>query len=147
MGPVCIHHRSHHFASQSSHFVDRAGWHAKMASIEFWIPWRNAHGPHFGGQQFSLNENDTASKKFEGMYKERDHVKCPRGHWIFLTRLNYPGSLIAEMGPVRIRHSSHNFGWQSSHSVDLAGWQAKMASIKIWIPWRNAHKPHFVKLQ
>ena len=46
------------------------------------------------------------------------------------------------MGPVRIRHSSHDFGWQSGHSVDLAGWQAKMASIEIWIPWRNAHKPH-----
>ena len=38
------------------------------------------------------------------------------------------------IGPVRIRHSSHDFGWQSSHSVDLAGWQAKMASIEIWIP-------------
>ena len=25
------------------------------------------------------------------------------------------------MGPVRIRHSSHDFGWQSSHSVDLVG--------------------------
>ena len=47
------------------------------------------------------------------------------------------------MGPMRIRHSSHDFGWQSSHSVDLAGWQAKMASIEIWIPWRNAHKPFF----
>ena len=46
------------------------------------------------------------------------------------------------MGPVRIHHSSHDFGWQSSQSVDLAGWQAKMASIEIWIPWRNAHKPH-----
>ena len=46
------------------------------------------------------------------------------------------------MGPVRIRHSSHDLGWQSSHSVDLAGWQAKMASIEIWIPWRNVHKPH-----
>ena len=45
-------------------------------------------------------------------------------------------------GDVRIRHSSNDFGWQSSHSVDLAGWQAKMASIEIWIPWRNAHKPH-----
>ena len=45
-------------------------------------------------------------------------------------------------GPVRIRHSSHDFGWQSSHSVDLAGWQAKMASIEIWIQWCNAHKPH-----
>ena len=44
------------------------------------------------------------------------------------------------MGPVRIRHSSQNLGWQSSHSVDLAvwqsshsvdlaGWQAKMESI------------------
>ena len=47
MGPVRIHHHSHHFATQSSHFVDRAGWQAKMASIEFWIPWRNAHGPHY----------------------------------------------------------------------------------------------------
>ena len=46
------------------------------------------------------------------------------------------------IGPVRIRHSSHDFGWQSSHSVDLSGCQAKMASIEIWIPWRNAHKPH-----
>ena len=42
--------------------------------------------------------------------------------------------LAKKMGPVRIRHSSHDFGWQSSHSVDLAGWQAKMASIEIWIP-------------
>ena len=47
------------------------------------------------------------------------------------------------MGPVPIRHSSHHFGWQSSHSVDLAGCQAKMASIEIWIPWRDAHKPHY----
>ena len=38
------------------------------------------------------------------------------------------------MGPVRIRHSSHDLGSQSSHSVDLAGWQAKLASIEIWIP-------------
>ena len=36
------------------------------------------------------------------------------------------------MGPVPICHSSHDFGWQSSHSVDLAGWQAKMASIEIF---------------
>ena len=48
------------------------------------------------------------------------------------------------MGPVRIRHTSHDFGWQSSHSVDLAGRQAKMASIEFWIPWRNAHKPYYV---
>ena len=40
-----IHRISHHFTTQSSHFVDRAGWQAKMASIEFWIPWCNAHGP------------------------------------------------------------------------------------------------------
>ena len=42
------------------------------------------------------------------------------------------------MGPVRIRHSSDGLGWQSSHSVDLAGWQAKMASIEISIgSYRN----------
>ena len=49
---------------------------------------------------------------------------------------------IPTMGPVRLRHNSHGFGWQSIHSVHLAGWQAKMASIETWIPWRNAHKPH-----
>ena len=39
-----------------------------------------------------------------------------------------------EMGPGRMRHSSHDFGSQSGHSVDLPCWQAKMASIEIWIP-------------
>ena len=39
-----------------------------------------------------------------------------------------------KMGLVRIRHSSHGFEWKSSHSVDLAGWQVKMASVEIWIP-------------
>ena len=46
------------------------------------------------------------------------------------------------MGTVRIRHSQHEFATQRSHSVDRAGWQAKMASIETWMPWRNAHKPH-----
>ena len=48
----------------------------------------------------------------------------------------------AQMGPVRTRYNTHNFGWQSSHSVDLVGWQAKMATIEIWIPWSYAHKPN-----
>ena len=60
---------------------------------------------------------------------------------IFL-RVNMAALNATVIWPVRIRHSSHDFGWQSSHSVDLAGWQAKMASNEIWIPWRNAHKPH-----
>ena len=42
MGHVCIycatHHCSHEIATQASHSVDRAGWQAKMASIEFCIP-------------------------------------------------------------------------------------------------------------
>ena len=38
MEPVRIRRSSHHFATQSSHLVDRAGLQAKMASIEFWIP-------------------------------------------------------------------------------------------------------------
>ena len=46
IGPAHIHHRSPHFATQFSHVVDRAGWQAKMASIEFSMPWCNAHGPH-----------------------------------------------------------------------------------------------------
>ena len=39
------------------------------------------------------------------------------------------------------RHSPHHSATQSSHSVDLAGWQAKMAAIEFWIPWRDAHRP------
>ena len=46
------------------------------------------------------------------------------------------------MGPVGVRHSSHRFANHSSHSVDRARWQAEMASIEIWIPLHNAHKPH-----
>ena len=42
------------------------------------------------------------------------------------------------MGTVRVWHSSHGFATQSSHSVDRAGWQAKMASIIFWIPWLQA---------
>ena len=52
--PVRIRHHSRHFATQSSHFVDRAGWQAKMASIEIWIPWRNAHRPLKGFCWFPL---------------------------------------------------------------------------------------------
>ena len=33
-----IAHTTDDFAPQSSHFVDRDGWQAKIASIEFWIP-------------------------------------------------------------------------------------------------------------
>ena len=47
---------------------------------------------------------------------------------------HFSAAWCSEMGPVRIRHSSHDFGWQSSHSIDLAWWQAEMASIEIWIP-------------
>ena len=46
------------------------------------------------------------------------------------------------MGPVRIRHSIQEIATQSSHSVDRAGWQAKMASIELWIPSCNADGPH-----
>ena len=30
----------------ADHSVHRAGWQAKMVSVEYWMPWRNAHGPH-----------------------------------------------------------------------------------------------------
>ena len=50
---------------------------------------------------------------------------------------------VLRMGPARLRHCLHDFSTQSSHSVDLTGWQAKMASIGIWVLWHNAHKPHF----
>ena len=55
------------------------------------------------------------------------------------------GELDTIVGPVPIRHRSHDFATQSSLSVDRAGWQAKMASIEFWIPWRSAHKPQFTQ--
>ena len=54
MGPVRTCHRSHHFATQCSHFVDRAGWQAKMAWVKFWIPWGNAHPPPLPIQYLQL---------------------------------------------------------------------------------------------
>ena len=32
-------------SAEPPYSVDRAGWQTKMASIECWIPWRNAHRP------------------------------------------------------------------------------------------------------
>ena len=74
------------------------------------------------------------------------HIKSTskRNHGEFLQRKNLRSALSSEypMGPERIRHSSHHLATQSSHSVDRAGWHAKMTSIEFWIPWRNAHSPH-----
>ena len=64
IGTVRICHRSHHFATQSSHFVDRAGWQAKMASIEFWIPWRNVHDTHWT-QSDCFNQQDLINAVLE----------------------------------------------------------------------------------
>ena len=44
--------------------------------------------------------------------------------------------------PVPHLQSTFIRGWLRP-CVDLTGWQAKMASIEIWIPWRNAHMPHY----
>ena len=73
---------------------------------------------------FKVSFQDFLSYFFQSLYQKETQLEvlpwsCPKK---------------TAMGPVRIRHSSHDFGWQSSHSVDLAGWQAKMASIEIWIP-------------
>ena len=49
---------SHEIATQSSHSVDRAGRQTKMASIEFWIPWRSVYKPHCGpNSTTSLSKN------------------------------------------------------------------------------------------
>ena len=47
------------------------------------------------------------------------------------------------MGAVRTCHRIWEIAIQPSHSVDTAGWQAKMASIQLWIQWCNAHGPHW----
>ena len=39
-----------------------------------------------------------------------------------------------------------NSATQSSHCVDGAGWQDKVASIEIWMQWHNAHSPHYTPL-
>ena len=52
---------------------------------------------------------------------------------------------IPQMGPVWIGHRSCEFTTQASHSVHRAGWQAKMASIEIWMRRRKTHMPHCEK--
>ena len=59
------------------------------------------------------------------------------------TRPFCPFFLRDRMGVVRIRYNCHS----ASHSVDSTGWQAKMASIELWIQWRNAHGPHHKPLK
>ena len=44
---VKLHWIRRHPAQTFYPFLDRAGWQAKVASIECWIPWRDAHSPHF----------------------------------------------------------------------------------------------------
>ena len=81
MGPVRIRHRSHHFAIQSSHSVKRAGWQAKMASIEFWIPWRKcAQAPLTifalpGGIWTPNAGNETWNARPKGKGKEKTEGK------------------------------------------------------------------------
>ena len=50
------------------------------------------------------------------------------------------------MRPVGMRHNLHEIATQSSHSVDGAGWQAKMASIK-FLTLRNAFESFSRELQ
>ena len=45
IGPVRLRHRSHHFATWSSHFVDSTVWQTKKAPNEIRLKWRNPHGP------------------------------------------------------------------------------------------------------
>ena len=47
------------------------------------------------------------------------------------------------IGPVQTQKNSDEYDMQASHTVGGAGWQAKMASIEFWIPWRNAYGPHW----
>ena len=65
-GPVCHtrRHRSHHFVTQPSHSVGKAGWQAKMASIEFRITWRNAHDHKVNGHCTNKYPYFKRSKEF-----------------------------------------------------------------------------------
>ena len=44
-----------------------------------------------------------------------------------------------QMGPMRIRHSSHDFRWQSSHSVDLAGGGGGGGGKPTWLPLKSGY--------
>ena len=89
----------------------------------------------------SLKMSDPFTERWPPLLSCRLQKVCPLVSFN-LCVLSRIMDLVILMGPAWIRHCSHNFGWQSSHSVDLAGWHAKMASIEIWIPWRNVRKPH-----
>ena len=69
----------------------------------------------------TVNDRSSTAPRRLTLQAEHSHAVCSEG-------------VVSIMEPVQICHSSHEFATQSSHSVDLAGWQAKMASIEIWIP-------------
>ena len=121
----------------ASHFVDTAGWQAIMASIELWIQWCNAHGPHFvlrPSKELKLVRTDQFQVKSTKMGTGRKFVTL-QYPWTKDVKLNF----LLQFGAVCIRHSIWQKCHPVSHSVDRAGWQAKMASIELWIQWRYAH--------
>ena len=65
------------------------------------------------------------------MYFHQCSKKLTRCNCINLSIDLFPGLKAFSIRPMRIRHSSHQIATQSSHSVDRAEWQAKMASIEL----------------
>ena len=114
MGPVRIRHCSHHFATQSSHTVDRAGWQAKMASIEFWIPWHNVHKPHRAMLWFSYPVCIGYMPWFVNWHLSALVLCCA-----FLKRPRFPNGSVLHPGwqtwAVRTRHSHTSHGQRSWH--------------------------------
>ena len=108
------------------------------------LTWRTLSSRHrrgsWGGNFINTTERKPVSNAIDDFVKDGDGQRS----WSFAGTVDVQGKSRGLMGPVRVRHSSHHFATQPSHSVDLAGWQAKMASIEIWIPWcnTNVHRPH-----
>ena len=91
----------------------------------------------FGLKISSFKLSETFKSVVQGVLEMgKGGTMCPSPGWNRVKGFKHASSsgFHSQMWPVRIRHSSHDFAPQSSHSVDLARWQAKMVSIEIWLP-------------
>ena len=103
MAPSSKRHCTHHFATQSSLFVDGDGWQTKMASIEFWIPWSNVHDDICTSTVraklflywYSIQRSET--RHLCSFSSHHVDVKKPVLPWVFVGRVDRRGIMIMHL--------------------------------------------------
>ena len=112
---------------QPSHSVDRAGWQAKMASIEFWIPLRNAHRPHCKKTQISLQAAE-----------RKPTETLPNTAHLFTDNASAFRAVVDQAVPTCLHNRSHGDRIVAWWRVPVhAHWQAERSGRETHHPWRE----------